>query len=126
VWRDLCPRRPANTRGFGQPPCESREREKRRDWLNESPIRQEGWLTQKVWRISEQRVLAVWEDVMIKSWLLAEEGREARHTFSQPDLIIAATAAHHGLTTVTRDTGDYQRDAQSLCAAAAVGYGRER
>ncbi len=25
------------------------------------------------------------------------------HTFSQPDLIIAATAAHHGMTVVTRD-----------------------
>jgi predicted nucleic acid-binding protein len=30
-------------------------------------------------------------------------------TFSQPDLIIAATALHHGLTVVTRDVGDYQR-----------------
>jgi predicted nucleic acid-binding protein len=30
------------------------------------------------------------------------------HTFSQPDLIIAATAFHHGLTVVTRDSGDYQ------------------
>ena len=29
-------------------------------------------------------------------------------TFSQPDLIIAATALHHGLTVVTRDTGDYK------------------
>jgi len=29
------------------------------------------------------------------------------HTFSQPDLIIAATAIHHGLTVVTRDRSDY-------------------
>ena len=36
------------------------------------------------------------------------EGRKAGNTFSQPDLIIAATALHHGLTVVTRDTGDYQ------------------
>jgi hypothetical protein len=27
-----------------------------------------------------------------------EDGRKAEHTFSQPDLIIAATALHHGLT----------------------------
>ena len=33
----------------------------------------------------------------------------AGHTFSQPDLIIAATAPHHGLTIVTRDVSDYQR-----------------
>jgi predicted nucleic acid-binding protein len=26
-----------------------------------------------------------------------------------PDLIIAATALHHGLTVVTRDVSDYQR-----------------
>jgi predicted nucleic acid-binding protein len=30
------------------------------------------------------------------------------HTFSQPDLIIAATALQHGLTVVTRDTGDFR------------------
>ena len=57
----------------------------------------------------EQRVLAISEDVMFKWRLLVEEGRKVRHTISQPDLIIAATAAHHGLTIVTRDTGDYQR-----------------
>ena len=38
--------------------------------------------------------------------MLVEQGRKAGHTFSQPDLIIAATALHHGLTVVTRDTGD--------------------
>ena len=56
-----------------------------------------------------QRVLAITEDVMFKWRLMVEEGREARHTFSQPDLIIAATAAHHDLTIVTRDVGDYDR-----------------
>ena len=35
-----------------------------------------------------------------------EEGRKVGHTYSQPDLIIAATALHHGLTMVTRDRGD--------------------
>jgi predicted nucleic acid-binding protein len=37
----------------------------------------------------------------------AEDGREVGHTFSQPDLIIGATAL--GLTVVSRDTGDYER-----------------
>jgi predicted nucleic acid-binding protein len=54
-------------------------------------------------------VLPVSEDVMLKWRLMVEEGRKARHTFSQPDLIIVAMAAHHGLTIVTSDTGDYQR-----------------
>ena len=66
------------------------------------------WLTHKVRPMFEQRVLQVSEDVMFKWRLLVEEGRKAGHTFSQPDLIIAATAAHHGLTIVTRDTGDYR------------------
>ena len=55
----------------------------------------------------DQRVLEVSEDVMFKWQLLVEEGRKVGHTFSQPDLMIAATALHHGLTVVTRDTGDY-------------------
>ncbi len=41
--------------------------------------------------------------------VLLEEGRKAGHTFSQPDLIIAATAHHHGLAIVTRDRPDYER-----------------
>lgn len=66
------------------------------------------WLTHKLRPMFGQRVLDVSEDVMFKWRLLVEEGRKAGHTFSQPDLIIAATALHHGLTVVTRDTGDYQ------------------
>lgn len=46
---------------------------------------------------------------MFKWRLLVEESRKAGHTLSQPDLIIAASALHHGLTVVTRDTNDYRR-----------------
>jgi predicted nucleic acid-binding protein len=45
---------------------------------------------------------------MFKWRLLVEEGRKVRHTFSQPDLILAATALQHGLTVVNRDTSDYK------------------
>jgi len=41
--------------------------------------------------------------------LLVEDGPKAGHTFSQPDLIIAATVLRHGLTVVSRDTRDYER-----------------
>jgi predicted nucleic acid-binding protein len=68
-----------------------------------------GWLKHNVRPMFDQRILPVSEDVMFKWRLLVEEGRKAGHTFSQPDLIIAATALCHGLTVVTRDTGDYQR-----------------
>jgi predicted nucleic acid-binding protein len=67
------------------------------------------WLMHKVRPMFDQRVLDVSEDVMFKWRLLVEDGRKTGHTFSQPDLIIAATALHHGLTVVTRDTGDYMR-----------------
>lgn len=67
------------------------------------------WLTHKVRPMFEQRVLAISEDVMFKWRLLVEEGRKSGHTFSQPDLIIAATALHHGLTVVSRDTAEFVR-----------------
>jgi toxin FitB len=67
------------------------------------------WLAHKVRPMFEQRVLAVSEDVMFKWRLLVADGRKAGHTFSQPDLIIAATALHHGLTVVSRDTSDFKR-----------------
>lgn len=67
------------------------------------------WLAHKVRPMFEQRVLPVGEDVMFKWRLLVEDGRKAGYTFSQPDLIIAATALHHGLTVVTRDTSDFER-----------------
>lgn len=67
------------------------------------------WLAHKVRPMFEQRVLAVSEDVMFKWRILVEEGRKVRHTYSQPDLIIAATALDHGLTVVSRDVGDYRK-----------------
>jgi toxin FitB len=67
------------------------------------------WLAHRVRPMFDQRVLEVTEDVMLKWRLLVEDGRKAGHTYSQPDLIIAATALHNGLTVVTRDTADYER-----------------
>jgi toxin FitB len=67
------------------------------------------WLTNKVRPMFGERVLQVTEDIILKWRLLVEEGRKVGHTFSQPDLIIAATAIHHGLTHVTRDRSDYDK-----------------
>lgn len=67
------------------------------------------WLTHKVRPMFEQRVLPVSEDVMFKWRLLVEDGRKSGHTFSQPDLIIAATALQYGLTLVTRNVADYEK-----------------
>lgn len=67
------------------------------------------WLTHKVRPLFAQRVIDVSEDVLFKWRLLVEEGRKSGHTFSQPDLLIAATALHHGMTVVSRDTREYER-----------------
>jgi predicted nucleic acid-binding protein len=72
------------------------------------------WLGLKIRPMFEQRVLPVTEDVMFKWRLLVEDGRKSGHTFSQPDLIIAATALQYGLTVVTRDIGDYERAGVTL------------
>lgn len=72
------------------------------------------WLTHRVRPIFEGRVLPITEDIMLKWRLLVEDGRKAGHTFSQPDLIIAATALYHNLTVVTRDTEDYRRTGVQL------------
>ena len=67
------------------------------------------WLTHKVRPMFEQRILEVSEDVVFKWRVLVEAGRKAGHTYSQPDLFIAATALHYGLTVVSRDTREYER-----------------
>jgi predicted nucleic acid-binding protein len=66
------------------------------------------WLDHKLRPMFDDRVLEISEDIMLKWRLLVEEGRKSGHTFSQPDLIIAATALHHGLTVVSRDTNEYE------------------
>jgi predicted nucleic acid-binding protein len=67
------------------------------------------WLTHRVRPMLEQRILAVSEDVLLRWRMLVEAGGKAGHTYSQPDLFIAATALHHGLTVVTRDTSEFER-----------------
>ena len=74
----------------------------RRDELNV-------WLTNTIRPMFDQRVLPITEEIMFRWRVLVEEGRKAGHTFSQPDLIIAATALHHGFTMVTRDHSGFER-----------------
>lgn len=65
------------------------------------------WLDNDLRPLFERRILEVSEDIVYRWRLLVEEGRKVGHTFSQPDPFIAATALHHGLTVVTRNTDDY-------------------
>ena len=67
------------------------------------------WLDHKLCPMFEGRVLELTEEIMLKWRLLLEQARKRGHTSSEPDLIIAATALHHGLTVVTRNTREYER-----------------
>jgi predicted nucleic acid-binding protein len=80
--------------------------------LNEGSTRRNelnNWLTLTIRPMFHQRVLPVTEDIIFRWRLVVEEGRKAGHTYSQPDLLIAATALVHGFTIVTRDREDFQR-----------------
>ena len=76
--------------------------EKRRFELND-------WLDHKVRPMFDERILPVSEDVIFKWRLLVESGRKIGLTYSQPGLLIAATALHYGLTVVSRDTCEFER-----------------
>ena len=67
------------------------------------------WLAHKLRPMFAERILPVSEDIMFRWRILVEQGRKAGHTFSQPDLIIAATGLEHGLVVVSRDTSDYEQ-----------------
>jgi toxin FitB len=67
------------------------------------------WLTLKLRPAFAGRILPVTEDILLKWRLLMEDGRKIGHTYSHPDLLLAATALQHGLTVVTRDRSDFDR-----------------
>jgi predicted nucleic acid-binding protein len=65
------------------------------------------WLHESVRPMFADRVLEVGEDIMLRWRVLVEQGRRSGHTFSQPDLIIAATTLEHGMMLVTRNVKDF-------------------
>lgn len=75
------------------------------------PVRRQrygSWLKDSIRPLFQGRVLAMTEDVFLRWRLLLETGRRRGYTFSEPDLLIAATAAHHGLAVATRDVEPFE------------------
>jgi toxin FitB len=67
------------------------------------------WLAGTVRPAFDGRVFPASEEVLLRWRLLMQEGRHSGHTYSQPDLLIAATALQHDLTVVSRDVAEYRR-----------------
>lgn len=65
------------------------------------------WLDQRLRPLSGRRALPITEDILLQWRLMIEAGHKRGHTFSHPDVLIAATAAEHGLTVATRNTGEF-------------------
>ena len=65
------------------------------------------WLERDLRPLFAGRALRLDEDVILLWRVMVEAGRKRRHTFSQPDLFIAATAACHGLAVVSRDAAEF-------------------
>lgn len=65
------------------------------------------WLERDLRAWFAHRILPVDEDTLLLWRRMVDEGRRRNHTFSQPDLFIAAQAHQHDLTVVTRNTADF-------------------
>ena len=65
------------------------------------------WLDNKLRPMFYGRELPITEDILLGWRLIIEEGRKRGYTFSHPDVLIAASAAHHGLTVVTRNVREF-------------------
>ena len=88
------------------------EESNRRDELKD-------WLTHTIRPMFDRRVLPVTEDIMFRWRVLLEQGRKTGYTYSQPDLIIAATAELAWLTVLHLD-----KDFEVI--AAVTGQAMER
>lgn len=66
------------------------------------------WLDRTLRPWFGSRILDVDEEVLVEWRRPVARGRAVNHTFSQPDLFIAASAAVHGLTVVTRNVVDFR------------------
>jgi predicted nucleic acid-binding protein len=65
------------------------------------------WLTHTLRPLFEDRVVPITEDVLVRWRQLVEAGRKRGHTYSEPDVLIAASALVERLVVVTRDVREF-------------------
>src|SRR5688572_25555848 len=76
----------------------------------DDPIKREQralWLETIIRPMFVNRVINIGENEVLRWRLLVDLGKNTGHTFSQPDLFIAATALSHSLKLVTRNVRDF-------------------
>ncbi len=66
------------------------------------------WLDHTLRPLFTGRVLSITEDALLRWRLMLEAGRKKGHTFSEPDLLIAALAALADLIVVSRDISEFR------------------
>ncbi|MGB3494719.1 MAG: type II toxin-antitoxin system VapC family toxin [Elainellaceae cyanobacterium] len=79
--------------------------------VQDAAFRQElvEWLDEILRPWFSDRLLEISEDVILVWRRMVEKGRKQGHTFSQPDLFIAAIASFHSLCVVTRNVTDFEK-----------------
>ena len=70
------------------------------------------WLAHTLRPLFQGRVVPITEDVLLRWRQVVEAGRRRGHTYSEPDVLIAAAALLEQLVVVSRDVGE--------CVAARV------
>lgn len=65
------------------------------------------WLDRTLRPLFAGRVLSVTEDALLRWRLMLEAGRATGHTFSEPDLLVAALASLAEHIVVSRDTSEF-------------------
>lgn len=65
------------------------------------------WLSDTLLPWFQDRILDADESVLLRWREMLEEGCKRGRTFSEPDLLLAATASAHGLSVATRNTVDF-------------------
>jgi toxin FitB len=66
-----------------------------------------GWLVHTLRPLFEGRIVPITEDVLVRWRQVAEAGRKRGHTYSEPDVLIAASALVEQLVVVSRDVRDF-------------------
>jgi len=65
------------------------------------------WLAHTLRPLFEERVVPITEDVLLRWRQVVEAGRRRGHTYSEPDVLIAAAALVEQLVVVSRDVSEF-------------------